>query len=416
MLLNRPRAHGLMSDLDVDVMVAAMPENVTYLSGYSLWSYWFRRGATTKKAEVRFALLPRDESLEPALVSSRFGTNLSQWPTWIDDLYAWGRLGEEELPDELHPEVAESPEVQQLLDYVGRAKHHGSPAEALVAALTDRGLERSRIALDLEGIPAPVLAAIRAQLPEATILDGGEFFRLVRAVKTPEEIGNLRRAAEINEEALRAIVDATAVGVTEQELAILYRTTVSQHGGIPGFINVYAGKRSGTMWEPTDREIRPGELVWMDGGCTYRYYHADTGSCAVVGGEPTEDMRHRFAALDAGLQSALETVRAGVRCSEVTTAMHDAMLAAGAPKTFGFGHAIGLEPRDLPMLQPPYRDHDDDILSGSSDIPLEADMVINLEAPYREWNLGALQAEYTIRVTDTGYEPLIPQERPLHVR
>ncbi|MBI4639482.1 MAG: M24 family metallopeptidase, partial [Candidatus Tectomicrobia bacterium] len=77
--------------------------------------------------------------------------------------------------------------------------------------------------------------------------------------------------------------------------------------------------------------------------------------------------------------------------------------------------AIGIEPRDLPMLQAPFGDFSDEILKGSNDLPLETNMVLNIEVPFFEWGFGGMQKEHTIVVTERGYKFLTHQDRKLEV-
>lgn len=429
MLVNESRARELMTDHGIDAMVAATPENVAYLSDYAPWTTWFYRGTTTKKGgREAYAVLPRDQGTSPALMTGRLGMYQSQWPSWISDLYTWESTP---FPDDeaLDPDVENQPEVQRLQGFTERATKTDTAQEALVAALKDRGLERGVVALDLEGVPPSTLKRLRAECPDATLLDGGAFFRFVRAVKSSEEIERLRTSASINERAITRVIAEMEVGVTEKELARIHRQTVTELGADPAFFNIYAGKRSGVFWEPSERPIQPGDLVWFDGGCTYERYHSDTGTCAVVGDEPTDQMKRWYEFVESGMEGALNAVSAGVSCSEVTASIRETMERAGTPVNFegwsgntahpegapGYGHGIGIEPRDLPLIDPPYGDFDDPILEGSSDITLETDMVLNFEIPFRRWNLGAMQKEYTIVVKQDGYEHITNQPRTLHV-
>ena len=66
------------------------------------------------------------------------------------------------------------------------------------------------------------------------------------------------------------------------------------------------------------------------------------------------------------------------------------------------GHGIGIEPREP------------SIAKGNQRV-LETGMVINVEVPYYEIGYGGFQIEYTLWVTQTGYEFLIPGKRKLLV-
>ncbi len=233
-------------------------------------------------------------------------------------------------------------------------------------------------------------------------------------MKTPEEIGLLRRSAAINENAFRGMIQALRPGMTERELVAVHRASVVAQGGSPTFLNTPAGPRTGIMWEPSDNVISAGDAVWMDGGCHYRHYHSDTGTCAVLG-EPTGRMREIYASVEEGMNAALERIRPGAQASEVFDRMQEAVRRSGVERPFAFGHGIGIEERDHPVIQRPFAPFGDGLLGGTSDIALEAGMVVNVEVNHFEFGVGGLKSELTLLVTERGYELLVPQERKINV-
>ncbi|MCC7104759.1 MAG: hypothetical protein IT307_06420, partial [Chloroflexi bacterium] len=69
-----------------------------------------------------------------------------------------------------------------------------------------------------------------------------------------------------------------------------------------------------------------------------------------------------------------------------------------------------------PVLQAPFREWDDAILKGSTDLPMEVNNVICLEVNLWEWGVGGIKAEQTVVVTPTGNELICKQERILTVK
>jgi len=84
----------------------------------------------------------------------------------------------------------------------------------------------------------------------------------------------------------------------------------------------------------------------------------------------------------------------------------------GLKDMFPHGHGLGLEVRGYPIIVP---DNGlaikDDGLDVPSDLPLEENMVINLEAPLFMPGVGSLHIEESYVVTSNGYRELIPQAR-----
>lgn len=415
MLLNRDRALGVMKDFGLDALLGTTPVNMTYLSDYSPWLHWVYRLYTREKFQFQhYALFPRDRGVSAAIIAPNRPSNLAywaEWPSWIEDLYLYGPAwdpGPEPLPE--HP-----PEMHRLYKAgkMGQEKGSKTAGEALVRALRDRGLTRGVIAVDTEGIDPAQLQHARRELPDIQWKEAGELFRYIRMVKTPDEIALLRQAAEVNWEGFKALLKAAVPGNTEIDLSRAYRAGASLAGGVPVFCNNACGPWAVNHWEPRTYALKPGDTVYCDAGCTYRYYNADTNVSAVLG-EPTRRHRELFQAMSDGLSAATAVVRPGVRLSEVLAAFREGTLAGGAVKSFsGFGHAVGLEARDLPMIQAPFPTVKDEVIEVSADFVLEAGMVFNLEDAKRELGLGSVAVEDTLLVTSTGCESLVPQEREI---
>jgi len=417
MLLNRDRALGVMEEFGVDALLGTTPVNLTYLSDYSPWLHWVYRLYTRENFQFQhYALFPRDQGTSAAIIAPSRPSNLAhyvQWPSWIEDVYLHGPAwdsGPEPLPE--HP-----PELHRLyrVATIGAEKRSKTAGAALVRALRDRGLTRGVIAVDKEGMNPKELEHAMAELPDLQWKEAGELFRYIRMVKTPEEIALLRQSAEVNWEGFKALLKAAVPGNTEIQLSRAYRAEVSLEGGSPVFCNNACGPWAVNHWEPRDYALRPGDTIYCDAGCTYNHYNSDTNVSAVLG-EPTKRHRELFDAMSSGLDAATAAVKPGARLSEVLAAFKEGTLAGGAIKSFsGFGHAVGLEARDLPMIQQPFAIAEDDVIRVSTDFVLEPGMVFNLEDNKRVLGLGSVAVEDTLLVTATGCESLTPQKREIVV-
>src|SRR5690606_23126481 len=101
---------------------------------------------------------------------------------------------------------------------------HGVPE--LAAELRDRGLGKARIGLvgfsstiqTVSTVPSGDQAALTALLPDAQLVDVGYAFQRLRVVKSEEEIGHLRRAAEVANKTIAAMRDGARAGATEAEV------------------------------------------------------------------------------------------------------------------------------------------------------------------------------------------------------
>lgn len=410
MYLNKDRARGLMKDFKIDALVASTPENVTYLAGTVGWSQ-----KVYAYSVHMFAVVARDEEKPPALVVPGPEVNyVSAQQSWITDQYTFGGKNALIVPAGI---VAQTAEEESLLAMVTQDhKRAKSGAGALAQALKDRGLDRGTIALDQERVMPDVRRQIGEALPGATILDGSDLLRLIRMVKTPVELEALRAAAALNEAAATAAARAVAAGTSELEVARVYRREVAGGGGMWHWYHFGSGRRSAGIPPPSSKTIQKGDLWKFDAGLTLNNFQADTGWGGVVG-EPAKDQLLVWRATEVGFQAAMAEVRAGALPSRIFRAMLEGTRAAGLPEHNGnfAGHAIGLEPRELPYVLAAVAPLHSPFLPPTTDMPLEEGSTICVENPCAIFGMGGTQIEQTVVVTKHGYDLLVPQDRKLWI-
>ncbi len=410
MYLNEERARGFMADHQIDALVASTPENVTYISGTWGWS-----NKVYVYSVHEFAVYPRDPGTSPALiVPGQEVTYTSMQQSWIKDLYTFG--GRSAL---IQPpgEAAQTPEEETYLGmYNNDARREKSPGAALALALRERGLDKGRIALDEERVMPNVRAQIEEALPGAAIIEASDLFRLIRMVKTPDELGAMRAAAALNEKACITASEAATEGAVELEVAGVFAAEVGRGGGKWQWFHFCSGRRATGIFPPTDKKIAKGEMWKFDAGLHLGNFQADTGWGGVCG-EPTQEQLDLWKATEAGLEAALSEVKAGALGSVIYNAMLEETRANGYPEHNGnfAGHAIGLEQREVPYILTNPFPQNSAFLPASSDFPLEAGTTLCIENPMQIFGMGGTQIEKTVIVTETGYEFLYPQERKLWV-
>lgn len=265
------------------------------------------------------------------------------------------------------------------------------PGEALERALDALGAGRGRVGLDESALTPPAWEAVAGRLGGRVVPAAGHLLA-ARRVKSPWELESLERALHMAEEALNAVIQALKPGTTEREAAAMYRAEVAGRGAEPGPAVVAGGDRS---WlaapPPTERPLRPGDLVRLEAGAVFRGYHASVARTAVVG-EPDARQQAAADAVQAGLEAALGEVRPGVPAGRLHRAAVEAVRAAGLG---GFGrphagHGIGLAPREAPELAP-----------GTA-TPLEMGEVLVIEVPYYEAGWAGVSLRDTALVTRQG--------------
>lgn len=388
MLLNKKRAIELMDHYKVDALIASSAENVTYAGDFPQL-----HGCMSDTAI--YVVLPRDQNASPVVTVSKNAVDIFlASDSWIDDIKLWGEFFIFES-EKIDYEAFTSLE-KKYTQVIREMKPEPNALEALAKALQERGLINARLGFDEKNLSPVQYEKIISFLPRAKIVPANHIFRRIRMVKTEEEIKRLKKAAQINERGMQALLDALKVGRTERELASIHHQNVRQEGGTPYHGCVQGGTRGALVnGEPTDYAFKIGDGVRLDFDCTYSGYYSDMARTAVVG-TPSRKLRTYYGAVLAGLLSAEEVIRPEVSASEVFRTTIAAVRNNGIPHfdRHHVGHGLGLGCYDPPLISP------------NDETQLEVGTVVNIETPYYEIGFGCVHVEDTVVVTKTGCERL----------
>lgn len=394
MLANSERLQQGMKKQSLAALVATMPENVTYTSGFWAMSQWIRRGPQA------YVLIPAPEFGTPAVIASTGLIDLvADDDVWVRDIRRFGKFTVNRT------EGAVLSDHDQRIEALLAREDGGEAVKALVQAIKDSGLQRSRIGVDEIGILPQYWDALVEALPDATIVRAADVFRYARAIKTPEEVSRLRRSAQIADLSITAALDIARVGVTETELANVFHCKTIQEGGSPVLGCVGVGTRSAmTNVQPSSARLLDGDVIRFDAGGRYRHYRADIARNGVVG-EPSQKLRVYHHAICAGLDRAISMIKPGVKVADVFNAAVATVQREGIPhyQRSHVGHGIGLDGYDAP-----------NIAASSSEV-FEEGMVICVETPYYEMGFAGLQVEDTMVVTADGIDTFMISDAALRV-
>jgi len=332
-----------------------------------------------------------------------FAVNASD--LWVNDLHTFGNPGvDDSVADTELPE-----RLQRIRDLLRAREYHSTSIEALISVLNARGLIDARIGLELEGLGREAREAIVRAFPRAQIRDCSNLIRLVRMVKSCEEIERLTRAAEISEIAARESLMLARPGCSIAKLVHHFRMYAAEMDA--DFDHFAFGVRGlGIGLEP-HYTLSEGDLLYVDFGCVFQHYFSDGGTTLSLG-EPSRELLKRHSTLCACIDAGLHVLRPGSRSSLVREEMWRVLNECGLHASFPHGHGLGLEIRDYPILVSSNGMRIlDDCIDESSDLLLEPDMVINLEAATFMPGVASLHIERSVVVTSEGSRALIPQFR-----
>lgn len=407
MLLNKPRALAYMRQCGLDALVATSPVNVQYLTDYYWWldpiskEYMGNPGAPSDLAPL-YAVLTADGDASLVL-NPLLAVNAAD--IWVRDIHVYGSASVESSTPPRHI----PPDLTRFYDLLLAAPHNATPLDAFIAILNQRGLQNARIGIEMEGVSTARRAAIQERVPNAVLLDCSNLLRIVRAVKSAKEIARLKRAAEISERAALGSLKQVRAGEPFSALVNRYRGEIG-HAGAEFDHFAYTPRGLGIATEP-EYVFQSDDVMYVDFGCLYRQYFSDSGLTLALS-EPSVEVERLYQILRECVDAAVERAKVGALVSSVQAAMMETLHGYGSLVSYPHGHSIGLEVRDYPILVAAnQRRIRDDCIDVSSDLALEADMVINLEASFFRPGLDSLNLEQTFRITLDGCKPLIAQER-----
>ena len=407
MLFHQSHTRQWMERHHLDALVVSSPVNIRYMTGYWCWidplfkQYMMVPGGSSDLYPY-FAVIHADGRRD-LIVNPVFLVNAMD----LDDvnILTFGSYG----PDDAVVPGPLSESEQRIYNLTHVTDGPASPTEALIHELKADGLERGRIGLEMEGLAPPALNEIRTELSAAAVLDATNLIRLIRMVKTPDEIALLERSAQINEDAAMKAMNGARPGMPIQEVVGHYRCLVAEAGA--DFDHFAFGVNGQGIATETDYRLQERDVLYVDFGCIYRGYFSDGGTTLALT-DPPEELTRRHTAIKDCMNAAEEIMRPGLAASAVRGAMWNVLQDRGLTASFPHGHGVGLEVRDYPIIV----DRNnmkiaDECVAVGSDLALEENMVVNLESAMFLPGVGSVHRERSLLITDNGCRELIPHDR-----
>lgn len=242
------------------------------------------------------------------------------------------------------------------------------PRELLASRMAAPG----RIGFDDADMRVQSHAALVEALPEGSeLIAASGLVERLRAIKEPQEIEAIARAAKIADSIYETLAADGLIGRSERDVAWRIETLARERGatGLSFAPIVAAGAHAALPHaEPRDEAIAAGKLVVLDLGVVVDGYCSDATRTFATGDVGDAARTIYELVLEAQL-AGLDAVRVGAACSAVDAAARKVIAAAGHGEQFGhsLGHGVGLEVHEQPTL------------SARSEAALESGHVVTVE-------------------------------------
>jgi Xaa-Pro aminopeptidase len=365
------RVRVAMAEQRLDGLLVHTPENICYLTGYHTTGYYM------------FQMLIVPPTGDPVLVTRLIERTNVDGFAWLDDAVAYADTDD--------------------------------PLAVTAETLADLGLARGRVGVERSGwfLSLDRYRQLGTLLTGAELVDGSGVIEQERAVKSPAEVARIREAAAIADQGVRAAVEASRAGRTEQAVAAhVHRVMIEQGGeyaGLPLFIA--SGHRTllvHATW--TDKILEPGDNVLLELAGTVARYAAPIFRTLSIG-RPSEKLAQSSAVAVEMLEAVIDAIRPGISAHDVDAAAKRAAARVGMdrgvkkragysvglnfPPDWGEGHFLELREGDRTMLRP--------------------GMVFHVPQTCRVDGYPPAAVSETVLVTETGHDVLTRFRRELLV-
>ena len=296
----------------LDAVVALSPENVTYVSGFVVPSQslmrW-RHAACIVTADGRVSMVAID--MEATTVKAHAG---------IDDLRIY-----REFTDD--------------------------PMDKLAEALKDVKLDRGKIGIEMEFVPAKDFATLQRALPGVRWVAADAILNKARQVKTAGELALLRSLSKLTDRAIGDTLQEARVGMSEMELAGSLLTKLFAGGAESYKLMIIAsGERSQfPNVGPTARELKQGDIIRMEIFGQKNGYLTGVCRTAVVGDATREQYKIWSNLIDCKYL-VMDLIKPGASCPEIYRKFLEKFSELGFEPISFVAHGIGLHLHEEPYM------------------------------------------------------------------
>lgn len=297
----------------------------------------------------------------------------------------------------------------QALPWIGEVRSYVDvpfPQEMISSSIKEMGLGEARLGFEMGdnqrlGIPVSYLSGLTEALPKARILDASAALCELRLIKSPLEIGAMRRACDISMRAYERCLPQLHPGITRREVAERLFIAMIEEGAnprTPGFLMLNAS----TLYD--DRRYEKGDRMVADFGACASGYFGDITRMAIFGSPSAEQKKEHEVVCDL-IKRCSEKMKPGDPIAELPRIANRELGRRGYPRVESpkrIGHGIGLARAEPPSI------------SEVEKAVHRPGMILALEPKLRT-EKGSVHLEEDILITEKGAEFLTSGAETLRV-
>jgi len=195
-------------------------------------------------------------------------------------------------------------------------EEHANPSMDLRNALSDYGISGKTLGCEYNayGLSAAYGKSLEQALSGfCELRDVSSLVGAIRAVKSESEIGFVRRAAELADDAMTAAIETTGPGAFEGDILAAMQSAVFRGGGdYPGNEFIIGSGAGGLLcrYFSGRRMLDQQDQLTLEYAGAYRRYHACLMQTFVIG-SVSEEHQHMHRACSEAMEACLETIRPG---------------------------------------------------------------------------------------------------------
>ncbi|MDA9744898.1 M24 family metallopeptidase [Candidatus Pelagibacter sp.] len=375
------KVQSSMQKKGIELLISQDTANINYLTGYDAWSFYY--------AQCVIVHINSDEPICFVRAQDAGGAFIKTY------------LKKENI-------------VIYDEKYIHTWPSH--PYDALVDLLKKNKWDKLQIGVEMDAhyFTAYCYEKLKQGLPNASIKDSERLVNWVRVVKSDAEIGFMKKAAIISENAMKTAMDIINPGVRQCDAVAEIQKTLFK--GTKDFGGEYAsiatllptGKgTSASHLTASDEKFVTGEATVVELSGTYKRYHAPMARTVNLG-KPEQKKIDAMNATNEALEAGIKASKPGNTANDVAEKFWAILDKYKIKKESRTGYSIGIG------YPPDWGEHTLNISKGDMTI-LKPNVCYHMIAVMQFGDWG-VEASESIRITEGGNELLCNFSRDLHIK